>query len=110
MLGLNEIAESSDQLANVTHAAIDRGQVLLDDLGACSRKSGLGVISCYKGIIATDVVPVRDVLLGAVEAHRVAHFKALEVRRKANSCVDDTVAKYRDLMEESLGNALQCNI
>lgn len=110
VLGIAEIAGSSDQLASATNAAIARGQVLLDDLGACSRKSGLAVISCYKRIIATDVVPVKNILLGAVEAHRTAHFKALEIREKVGLCLDDTVARFRDLLEGSLGEALRCNL
>ncbi|KAJ8964717.1 hypothetical protein NQ314_004681 [Rhamnusium bicolor] len=106
--GSEDIKINSIQLANVTNAAIDRGQMLLDTLGNCSRKSGLAVISCYRNIIAADVVPVKGTLLGAIEAHKLAHFKAIEIRNKANICVDDIVRKYRDLLEKSLEAAMHC--
>ncbi|KAJ8909841.1 hypothetical protein NQ315_002847, partial [Exocentrus adspersus] len=105
-----DIDVSSEQLANTTNAAIDRSQVLLDDLAACSKKVGLAVISCYKGIIATEVVPVKHILLGAIEAHKAAHLKALDIRKQASMCVDEIVGRYKTLLEKELENALRCNL
>ncbi|CAH1154233.1 unnamed protein product [Phaedon cochleariae] len=103
-----DITACSDRLANVTNSAIDRGQQLLDALGECSKKPGLAVISCYRNIIATDVLPVKKTLVGAIETHREAHFKAIEIREKGQACVDLTVKKYRDLLEKVLEEALKC--
>ncbi|KAJ8947973.1 hypothetical protein NQ318_021072 [Aromia moschata] len=106
--GGEDVKVASERVANLTDAALERGQQLLDALRACSRRPGLGVISCYRGIIATDVVPVKRILLGAVEAHKTAHHAAIGARNTANECVDNTVRKYRDLMEEEVRKALRC--
>lgn len=101
-----EVCQSN--LSNVTSSALERGQLLLDDLGECSRKNGLAVVPCYKKIIATDVVPVKLKLLEAIEAHKKANSEILETRKVANMCVDENLKKYRDLMEKALKDAILC--
>ncbi|XP_074036402.1 LOW QUALITY PROTEIN: uncharacterized protein [Leptinotarsa decemlineata] len=104
----SDITTSSDRLANVTNAAMDRGQELLDALGECSKKSGLQVIACYRNIILTDVESVKKTLLEAMDVHRKTHFKAVEIRRAAGICVDDTVKNIRNIMETVLKEAMNC--
>ncbi|KAG5895512.1 hypothetical protein JTB14_009222 [Gonioctena quinquepunctata] len=106
--GSAEIAPSSDRLANVTNAALDKGQELFDTMGACSKKLGLQVISCYRNIMNNDVVPVKNTLIGAINVHKEAHFEAIKIRKRAGDCVDDIVKKYRDMMEKVLEEALIC--
>lgn len=102
------IENCSINLSNVTNSAIDRGQLLLDDLGDCSRKNGIAVIACYRNIIATDVIPVKLKLLEAVRAHKEANREVIEIRKATNVCIDDNIQKYRNLMEKTLKEALSC--
>lgn len=99
----------SSTLFNVTNSAIDRGQILLDDLGECSRKTSLAVIACYKNIITTDVIPVKLKLLDAITAHKKANAEVIQLRQAVNSFIDETIKKYRDLMEKTLREALVCS-
>lgn len=103
-----KIVECSISLSNITNSAIDRGQVLLDDLGDCSRKNGMAVIACYKNIIATDVIPVKLKLLEAIRAHKHANREVIEIRKAVNVCIDENIQKSRNLMEKTLKDALSC--
>lgn len=104
----SEIETSSGNLSNFTDAALVRGQLLLDDLGNCSKKNGMAVIACYKNIIATDVIPVKLKFLEAIKAHKKANNEVIEIRKVANVGIDDTVKKYRDLLEQTIKEALEC--
>lgn len=106
--GVSNTATCSVTLTNITNSAIDRGQLLLDDLGDCSRKSGLAVIQCYKNIIATDVIPVKLKLLEAIKGHKTAHNDVIKIRRSVSNCIDETILKYRNLMEKTLKEAFDC--
>lgn len=107
--GTFSIKACSANLSNTTNLAIDRGQLLLDDLGECSRKNGLAVITCYRNIIATDVIPVKHRFLEALKAHKQANLEVVEIRKVANACIDESIKKYRDLMEKTLKEALSCS-
>lgn len=102
------VTVNSYQQVNDTTHAIDRGQKFLDSLGLCSRKSGLLVISCYRNVILNDVVPVKNMLLGAIKGHREGHFEAVRIREEAHACVDGIVKKYKSLLEQTFTDALTC--
>ncbi|KAJ8981631.1 hypothetical protein NQ317_000859 [Molorchus minor] len=85
--GSEDIRSSSNELGNVTNAAIAHGQQMLDSPEGLQQEIRTG---------------------RAIEAHRTAHFKAIGIRAIANECVDDVVRKYRDLLEDGLQRALRC--
>lgn len=68
----------------------------------------MAVITCYKNIIATDVIPVKIKLLEAIKAHKTANKEIIDIRKAANACIDGTIKKHRDLMEMKLKEALAC--
>lgn len=107
--GSEHIKLNSHKVTNVTGQATERGQDLLDALYECSRKPGLQVITCYKDIIAQDVVPVKMALLGAIRAHTEGHLRTIRIRNEANACVDDALISTQLAMQEALELALKCH-
>ncbi|CAH0555550.1 unnamed protein product [Brassicogethes aeneus] len=103
-----DIVESTTQTGNTTNVALKKGQELLDSLGDCSRKPAFQLISCYKGIIDTDVVPVKLIFLRALKDHQKDHLRVIEVRNEANECVDTILDGYRVKMDAMLKKALEC--
>lgn len=106
--GSDDVTSNSLSLTNSTLFATECGQNLLDTLYNCSRKPGLQVISCYKDVIANDVAPVKRMLLGAIEAHKLGHFRTIEIRNTANDCVNNIMEKYQTKIAQVLSNALHC--
>ncbi|RZB40266.1 hypothetical protein BDFB_009806 [Asbolus verrucosus] len=106
--GWDDITSNSFYLTNATIYATDRGQNFLDTLYNCSCKPGLKVISCYKEVIAKDVVPVKNMLLAVIETHKLGHFRTIEIRNVANDCIDDIIERYRIKMARVLNEAVHC--
>ncbi|VEN49179.1 unnamed protein product, partial [Callosobruchus maculatus] len=104
---LDRVRSGTTHLKNVTAQAVSHGQSVLDKLEACSKKSGLAVIACYRNIIITDVKPVKLALMDAIRIHKEKCADVAALRNDVNKCVDMTVEKYRGLMEVELDKVLR---
>lgn len=92
----------------MTQKATDRGQSFLDTLSICSKKSGLQQLSCYRKVMLNDVLPVKTMLLDAINTHRNSHSTILSIRNTTNNCVDTVMVKYQALSAQTLADAFVC--
>lgn len=105
---IRNVTASSSQVSDMTQKATSRGQSFLDTLSTCSKKSGLQQLSCYRKVMLNDVVPVKTMLLDAINTHRSSHFNVISIRNSTNGCVDDTMVKYQTLSAQTLADAFAC--
>lgn len=103
------VTQSSSQVSDMTQKATSRGQSFLDTLAKCSKKAGLQQLSCYRKVMLNDVVPVKTILLDAINTHRTCHSNVLSIRNRTNDCVDAVMVKYQALSAQTLADAFVCN-
>lgn len=105
---IKNVTQSSSQASDMTQKATSRGQSFLDTLSKCSKKSGLQQLSCYRKVMLNDVVPVKTMLLDAINTHRRCHSNVIAIRNKTNVCVDEIMIKYQALSAQTLADAFVC--
>ncbi|CAH1968123.1 unnamed protein product [Acanthoscelides obtectus] len=104
---LDRVRSGAAHLKNITTHAVSSGQGVLNKLDACSKKSGLAVIACYRNIIVNDVTPVKVALMDTIKTHKEKCSEVAAIRNDVNKCVDMTVEQYRSLLEVELEKALR---
>lgn len=91
---INETKENTRKIEDVSERAFNSGQLLLDSLSTCTKKTAFNLLSCYKDIIQHDVFPVKKLMSSAIKAHKDGHLKYIKLRNKANECVDDIMEEH----------------
>lgn len=105
---VQNVTRSSSQVSEMTQKATNRGQSFLDTLSQCSKKSGLQQLSCYRKVMLNDVVPVKKIMLDAINTHKSCHSNLISIRNKTNYCVDEVMVKYQALSAQTLADAFVC--
>lgn len=105
---VENVTRSSTQVLDMTQKATSRGQSFLDTLSKCSKKSSLQQLSCYRKVMLNDVVPVKKMMLDAINTHKSCHSNLISIRDKTNHCVDEVMVKYQTLSAQTLANAFVC--
>lgn len=89
-----ETIENTRKIEDVSERAFDSGQLLLDSLSTCSKKTTFNLLSCYKDIIQHEVLPVKKLMTSAIRAHKDGHLQYIKLRNKANEFVDDIMEAH----------------
>ncbi|KAK5639731.1 hypothetical protein RI129_010542 [Pyrocoelia pectoralis] len=104
---INIIYNNSQLVRSTVGEAINQGDGFLVTLNNCSQKPGLQLISCYKKVIATDVFPLKLILVDALNIHKSVHFESILVKQKSIECVDNVLKKQKEKIEQILNDALK---
>ncbi|KAK4872355.1 hypothetical protein RN001_014384 [Aquatica leii] len=107
---INNIYNNSQLVATTIGEAMNQGDAFLDALNKCSQKPGLQLISCYKKVIATDVFPLKLILINALNVHKSSHLEVISVKSKSNECVDNVLEVQQEKMNKILDDlSKSCN-
>ncbi|KAF7269655.1 hypothetical protein GWI33_017335 [Rhynchophorus ferrugineus] len=107
--GSYDIEISSNNLANITNTGIDHAGRFLDKLKKCSKKKGLAIITCYKHIIDTDVLPVKRLISHSITDYRDTYLKTFDLYTMVSMCIDLSVEGVKNNLEKAVEDGLNCN-
>lgn len=93
-----QVEINSHRVLNSTNSAIDKGEFLLNCFRECAKKPVLNVVGCYRKAIVDDVLPVKQIIIGAMKIHKEGHSEFLKIRTDAGLCVDKIIREYEDNM------------
>lgn len=89
---------------------LNKGQLFLDSLSECSKGPLLQLVPCYRGIILKDVIPTKMALLSGIQGHKTGYERMIEIRDKANECVDETVAICHKRINSLAGKSIDTTV
>ncbi|KAF5279433.1 hypothetical protein FQA39_LY05543 [Lamprigera yunnana] len=95
---INNIYNNSQLVTTTIGEAMNQGDAFLDSLNKCSQKPGLQLISCYKKVIATDVFPLKLMLINALNVHKFNHLEIISDKHKSAECVDNVLRRQQEKM------------